>query len=195
METEGAITNVMKIFNTGKTYVGNVVANDDASTRVILKHSHRDKKRKADEMGLPYDRPQYNGGGYKPDHGRLPLHHPEPSFFADVNHHIRNKSKQEYTHAREALTLSKCTKMDAARLKRNFSLAVHSYRHKRQQLDEFKVNVCSIIHHHFGDHSRCSVDWCPFFTYCPRSGKTTKNKVQVQSQGQRFISSAKNNRR
>ena len=81
MESEGAITNVLNIFNAGKAYVGKVVADDDSSTRVVLKHSHKDKKKQADAMELLYVIPQYDGGGYKSDHGRLPMEHPEPTFW------------------------------------------------------------------------------------------------------------------
>ena len=162
MEAKGAVGNVLGIYHTGKAYVAEVVADDDSSTRSLLRHSHKDKKRKADELGESYELPRYDGGGLKPDHGMLPLHHPEPVFFADVNHRLRSKSKKEYAHAREPLYKSKCTKMDAARLKRNFSLCVHTYRRKRRRLDEFKTNVRSIIHHHFGDHSTCNIDWCPY---------------------------------
>ena len=102
MEAEGAIRNVLDIFNTGLTYVGEVVADNDSSSRILLKHSHKDRKRKADALGEVYEMPRYNDGSLKPDHGRLPLNHPEPFFLLDVNHRLRNKSKKQYAYARQA---------------------------------------------------------------------------------------------
>ena len=84
MEAEGAVCNVLGIFNKGEAFVGEVVADNNSLTWVLLKHSHRDKKRKAEEMGQNYKLPRYEKGGLKPDHSKLPLDHPEPVFQSQI---------------------------------------------------------------------------------------------------------------
>ena len=72
--------------------------------------------------------------------------------------------------------------MDAARLKRNFSLCVHTYCRKRRRLNEFKANCRCIIHHHFGDHSQCSLEWCPFLrlAHDPSKQKELKYRCKIK---------------
>ena len=54
MEPEGAIKNVLHIYNTGKVFIGEVMSDDYVLLRTLLCHSHKSWKQKAEEMGETY---------------------------------------------------------------------------------------------------------------------------------------------
>ena len=51
--------------------------------------------------------------------------------------------------------------MDAARLKRNGSLAVYNNRESAESIPIYRNIIMSVVEHHFNNHNDCG-DWCPF---------------------------------
>ena len=82
---------------------------------------------------------------------------------------MRNVWKSIQT-SKEKKEDSKCTKMDARRLKRNTGLAVHANRLQAESLEIYKKNILSIMEHHFNNHADCG-NWCPFLQ-CEGDKKT-----------------------
>jgi hypothetical protein len=139
-----------------------ICADDDSSTRALLKWSNADymKNNNTNEPPtVPITRGKNKGMLHPhPDRGRLPAEIPEPTFVADPNHR-----KKVLTG--ELITLDKAkvadkatmTRMDSTRLGKNFGYMIRTLKN----LDE--TQYCragsAVLEHHFDNHEHCGA-WC-----------------------------------
>ena len=133
---------------------------DDTATKCLLRQKYKEQQEEAHKKNMVYVWPMQKGKQDK-DTGMLPLSHPNPVFLADPNHRLRGMFGKIYKLATKKKEDSKCTKMDAARLKYNGTIAVHSNRKNAESLELFSKFIMTVVEHQFNNHSDCG-DWCPF---------------------------------
>jgi hypothetical protein len=158
MEAMGAATIVSRLFANivEKSYVANLVTDDDSSVCKILTHSYRElvdalKMTEAEWLW-------YVNGKKKPDNGLLHILHAIINLLADKGHRVRGYSSYIFAESVKPLVNScGCTKVDAERMKRRLSwtLRLHCF----GMYHEFETAVRAILEHHFNNHQYCG-DWC-----------------------------------
>ena len=60
---------------------------------------------------------------------------------------------------KERKKITKMTRVDCQRLKRNF--AYWLWRYNGQSREEFVKNAPAVLYHHFNEHKYCDPVWCP----------------------------------
>jgi hypothetical protein len=140
-----------------------ICADDDASTRALLKWSNTDYKSNNNTLNepmAPISRGK-NKGQLKThnDRGQLPGYTPEPTFVADPNHRKKLVTGELYglvtAKVKDRVTM---TKMDATRLGKNFGYMI---RNLKNILPDCYIDACkAVLDHHFDDHQMCG-PWCP----------------------------------
>ena len=96
-------------------------------------------------------------GGKKKCYGVLPIEHPRVFFFADRNHRARTYGKAVWALALAPKKTSKCSKLDARRLQRNYAYMIHG--NATKSFEELKIAAEAALEHHFDNHSKCGT-WC-----------------------------------
>ena len=192
MEAYGAAHNVKYLFENYNCYVQTVVMDDDSSSKSVLKTKLADQEKLAKKEGKPFVWPK-TGKDKKVkvrDTGRLPISHKKICFLSDINHRLKNKGSLEFNLARLKKDKSICTKTDAYRMKRNFSICLHSYR--RQGYLMMKYQLKNLVRHHFGDHRRCGQNWCPYHIKANNKEKQSKLKYRNKKKQKKFYYQMKN---
>jgi hypothetical protein len=161
---EACLLMVVDLYNNANCIVFRICADDDASTRSLLRWSNADYMRNNGTTEVPkvFVTKGPNKGVKqqpRPDRGRLPGHIPEPLFVADPNHR-----RKVFTGELLTLKMSKVatrftmTKMDCTRLGKNFGYMVRTL--KRRPEAEWEGAGRAVIEHHFDNHEFCG-EWCP----------------------------------
>jgi hypothetical protein len=156
---------VVELYEVRLVAVHRICADDDASTRSLLRWSNDDWMKNNNTTIKP--RISVVTGGVDtgrsvpcPDKGRLPGHIiPEPKFVTNPNH--RKKVFMKHLHALKAMKASKrctITRMDITRLGKNlFGYMARGLR--RHPEEEWTDAGKAVIEHHFDNHSHCGA-WC-----------------------------------
>ena len=160
MEAHGASINVNWLYERFNCIVDTIIMDDDSSSKNVLKCKYADRQEEARKRGEVYAWPKYKSGGKRRDTGTLPLEHGDVNFKADINHRLRAKSKKEYALANGPKYKSECTKVDAARLKRNMSRAV--FQNRSKPFHKLKRSSIAALEHLFDDHRWCDASWCRY---------------------------------
>ena len=119
MEATAALEMVKRVFEHEhvKAFVAEMVIDDDASTRALLRHSLEELLVKVTDFNWPRD---VKGRKLPKNVGKLPWDHPVIKFLADLTHRIRTFGKHVFQLAAAPKSTSTCTLVDAYHLKRNF---------------------------------------------------------------------------
>jgi hypothetical protein len=137
MESDAAVAMCTHVHNKfqGKVYISNFISDDDASTRKLLTNS--------------------------PGNPLLPQDFATPTFLADLNHRIKCLAKPVFGLASLSKKISRVTRADALRIKRNYAWYFKSCIQNTQcNFKQFKDGCKAPLHHHFGEHHWCNSDWC-----------------------------------
>jgi hypothetical protein len=164
MEPEACLSMIIDLHDNANCVVFRICADDDASTRSLIRWSNADHMRNHGTTEVPkvfVSRGPNKGVKQqpRPDRGRLPGHIPEPLFVADPNHR-----RKVYTGELLTVKMSKVaerftmTKMDCTRLGKNFGYMVRTL--KRRPEEEWEARGRAVIEHHFDNHEFCG-EWCP----------------------------------
>jgi hypothetical protein len=164
MELEACLSMIVDLFDNANCVVFRICADDDASTRSLLRWSNADYMHNNGTTEVPkvFVSKGPNKGVKqqpRPDRGKLPGHVPEPLFVADPNHR-----RKVYTGELLSVKMSKVadrftmTKMDCTRLGKNFGYMVRTL--KRRPEEEWETAGRAVIEHHFDNHEFCGA-WCP----------------------------------
>jgi hypothetical protein len=164
MEPEACLDMVTDLHNSWCVIVARICADDDASTRSLLRWSNADHMTNTGTTTVPkvlVTRGPNKGVKQqdRPDRGRLPGNIPEPVFVADPNHR-----KKVFTGDLYALKTSKVAErftmsmMDVTRLGKNFGYMVRNL--KKRPESEWEDASKAVLEHHFDNHTHCG-RWCP----------------------------------
>jgi hypothetical protein len=139
-----------------------ICADDDSSTRSLLKWSNADymKNNNTNTPPLVAITKGKNAGRphVHPDRGRLPADVPEPCFVSDPNHR-----KKVLTGELIALDKAKVadkatmTRMDSTRLGKNFGYMIRTL--KTLEESQYCKAGSAVLEHHFDNHEYCGA-WC-----------------------------------
>ena len=153
MEAEGALQLCIKAHN--RSYnIGVIVSDDDSTMRAVLRHSHTDKTNK----DANYKWPRNSKTNIKvKDTGRLPLHIPEPTFYADPSHRTKIVAKKFFALKTMGKTKSEITMADCLRMKKYHGYFLKQNRHKTKE--EFAKAAKAPLEHLFDNHEFCG-SWC-----------------------------------
>ena len=111
------------------------ISNDDASTRKLLTNSATNPL--------------------------LPTDFVTPTFLADLNDRIKCLAKPVFKLASLSKKISRVTRADALKVKRNYAWYFKScIKNKQCTFKQFKDGSRAPLHHHFGEHHWCSAAWC-----------------------------------
>ena len=69
-------------------------------------------------------------------------------------------------------------------MKRNFSLCLHSHRHYGYII--MKRQLRNLVRHHFGNHKKCSKNWCPYHLNSNNKEKQMKLKYRNKKKHKKF---------
>jgi hypothetical protein len=144
-------------------HVAMICADDDASTRSLLKWTNTDhmaNNNTTEPPMVPITKgPNKGRMQVRPDRGRLPADVPEPSFVADPNHWKKVLTGELYT-LEKAKVAERATmnRLDCAKLGKNFGYMIRSLPRKQTD-EEIFVAGKAVLEHHFDNHQYCG-DWC-----------------------------------
>ena len=162
MEPKACLDMVINLYDNFHCIVSRICADDDSSTRSMLKWSNADYMRnnKTDVQPMQAITKGPNKGKLqvRPDKGKLPSHVPEPVFVADPNHRrkvltgellqlLSNKVADKFT----------LTKMDVTRIGKNFSYMIRQL--PRMDEEQYVSAAKAVLDHHFDSHEFCGA-WC-----------------------------------
>jgi hypothetical protein len=162
MEPIACLELVIDLYDKFNCSIDLICADDDSSTRSLLKWSNADYMANNNTTDPPLVAitrgPNQGKPHVRPDRGRLPAHIPEPSFVADPNHR-----KKVLTGELIALDKAKVsekatmTRMDSTRVGKNFGYMIRTLRHLTEA--QYCNAGKAVIEHHFDNHEYCGV-WC-----------------------------------
>jgi hypothetical protein len=162
MEPQACLSMVVSTFDRYHVVVERICADDDSSTRALLKWSNADYMRNNNttiQPTVPKTKGKEKGKLHiRPDRGQLPPHVPEPLFVADPNHRkkvltgefmkiLNDKVANKFTF----------TKVDATRIGKNFAYMVRQL--PKMQEEEYETAGKAVLAHHFDNHEFCG-PWC-----------------------------------
>jgi hypothetical protein len=151
-----------------------ICADDDSSTRALLKWSNADYMKNNNTTTPPLVEiskgPNKGKPHPRPDRGRLPPDIPEPSFVADPNHR-KKVLTGELIAMDKAKVADKATmtRMDSTRIGKNFGYMIRTL--KTMEESEYVNAASAVIEHHFDNHEHCG-QWCRRRTMTVRLSKT-----------------------
>ena len=158
MEAQACLNMVVELHNKYKCYVSKICADDDASTRSMLKWSNDDYMRINNTTVYPTSvitkGPNKGKLQKRANNRRLPPQIPEPFFVANPNH--RKKVLTGELLALAAFPVSnKCgmTKMDANRIGKNFAYMICQLPRLREE--QYLLAGKAVLDHHFDCHDFC----------------------------------------
>jgi hypothetical protein len=163
MEPTSCLEMVIDLFDNKFVVVQQICADDDSSTRALLKWSNEDYRKNTNTNEAPTvpisKGPNKGQPQSRPDRGRLPGHIPEPTFVADPNHRKKLVTGELYAimklKVKERATM---TKMDCTRVGKNFGYMIRSL--KTLPETEYVTAGKAVLEHHFDEHTLCGA-WCP----------------------------------
>jgi hypothetical protein len=94
----------------------------------------------------------------KKENGKLPLRDTVIQLIANINHRVRTFGGYLWKLEKTGEIMTKLTKVDCQRLKRNFLYWLWRYNGKTRE--EFVNNAPAVLYHHFNDHTHCDPAWC-----------------------------------
>jgi hypothetical protein len=166
MEPLACLLMTEELFRDYNCVVDMICADDDSSTRALLKWSNADNMKnnntttpppvpitKGKNKGMPHVRP---------DKGKLSAEIPEPTFVADPNHR-----KKVLTGELIALDTAKVaekatmTRMDSTRLGKNFGYMIRCL--PKLPEEQYCTAAAAVLEHHFDNHAHCG-EWCRWKT-------------------------------
>jgi hypothetical protein len=164
MEPAACLDMVVDLYRTRFVTVGLICADNDASTRSLLKWSNADYMKNNNTIEPPKCEitkgPNKGKLHPRPDRGRLPGDVPEPMFVADPNHR-----KKVLTGELIAMLTAKkadkatLTRNDTTRIGKNFGYMIRAL--PRFTTDEQITTAGkAVLEHHFDNHEFCG-RWCP----------------------------------
>ena len=120
-----------------------IVSDDDSTMRAVLKHPI---------IGV-------RGQVLKTSKGKFGVQIPEPSFLADLSHHI----KVVANHIFYIVNYSKaqicgCTRADSLRLKKDWGYMIK--KNRKKTIEELGSASTVPLEHMFICHENCSAEWC-----------------------------------
>jgi hypothetical protein len=162
MEPQACLDMVVDLYNKHKVVVDMICADDDSSTRALLRWSNEDhmKNNNTDTMPQVPITKGINKGKLqdRPDKGRLPGNVPEPSFVADPNHQKKVLTGElialQNARAAEKKTMPR---MDSTRIGKNFGYMILSL--SRMPEAQYCSAGTAVLKHHFDMHDHCG-PWC-----------------------------------
>jgi hypothetical protein len=162
MEPAACLDQVVDLFNNRYCIVANIVCDDDASTRSLLKWSNADYM-KNNKTTVPPKIPISRGKNKgklqpRPDKGKLPANIPEPKFLADPNHRRKVLSGELIAlSAMKVADKATMTRMDVTRITKNFGYMIRALPAMKEE-DYFAAGK-AVLEHHFDNHKYCGA-WC-----------------------------------
>jgi hypothetical protein len=153
MEAIGSSRIVLRLFNSGGSFVLEYVSDDDSSTKKVLRHRYVDQL----EAGIIENYPRYANGKKKNDNGLLPIGHPVITWLADRNHRIRGVARKIFSLCNKKKDECIGNNHDAERMKRCIAYAVQQ--NCRTDKGTMREGIKTAVEHHFGSHDDCG-DWC-----------------------------------
>jgi hypothetical protein len=162
MEPIACLDLTIMLYRESNCAIEMICADDDSSTRALLKWSNADymkNNKTTSPPTVPITKGPNKGKGHvRPDRGRLPADIPEPSFVADPNHR-----KKVLTGELIALDKGKVadkatmTRMDSTRLGKNFGYMIRTLKDMNESL--YETAGSAVLEHHFDNHEHCG-QWC-----------------------------------
>jgi hypothetical protein len=162
MEPIACLELTVELYRKYHCCIGLICADDDSSTRALLKWSNADYMKNnntSEPPQVPITKGPNQGKPHpRPDRGRLPADIPEPSFVADPNHR-----KKVLTGELIALDKAKVsekatmTRMDSTRIGKNFGYMIRTL--KDLQECQYVNAGKAVLEHHFDNHDHCG-PWC-----------------------------------
>jgi hypothetical protein len=169
MEPQACLDLTVFLYEKYKCVVELICADDDSSTRSLMKWSNADymfNNKTTDAPTIPISKgPNQGKMRVRPDYGKLPREIPEPVFVADPNHR-RKVFVGELIALDKAKVADKqtMTRMDSTRLGKNFSYMIrtlHKIPEGPDQDDKYIAAGKAVLEqHHFDNHEFCGI-WCP----------------------------------
>lgn len=178
MEPQSCLEMVIDLHNNKRVITELICADDDASTRSLLRWSNADYKinnNTAEAPKILVSKGPNKGIKHvvRPDKGKLPGNIPEPRFVADPNHRRKGLTGECYKLYSQSKKLRMTmTKMDCQRLGRNYGYFVRSLGTIPE--DEYLQSSEAVLDHHFDIHTNCCSTWCK------RKNMTAEEKAASQ---------------
>ena len=137
--------------------IDTLITDDDSSMKAKLKWSNDDYMLNTNTT----ERPKIvnkNGNLYRPNHGALTRHIPEPKFMADPNHRKKTLNGELYRHFKKRKAeRSGLTKVDILRIVTNFAYMVRTLH--ATPVEDHPSCGKAVVEHHFDNHEDCG-DFC-----------------------------------
>jgi hypothetical protein len=162
MEPLACLAMVVNLFEQYNVVVQRIVADDDSSTRALLKWSNADymiNHRTNVPPTIPISKGPNKGKPHpRPDKGRLPASIPEPIFVADPGHRKKVLTGEfQKLLAKPVNGRFTFTKADSIRIGKNFAYMIRQL--PRLPESEYENTGKAVLGHHFDDHTHCG-PWC-----------------------------------
>jgi hypothetical protein len=167
MEPQACLDMLVDLFNNKHCLVDLICADDDATTRSLLKWSNEDYMKNnntTDPPLVPVSRGPNAGVKMilRPNRGRLPADIPEPTFVADPYHRKKVLTGELYAlEVAKKAEKATMTRMDSTRIGKNFGYMIQALpKMAEDQDDEVLLRAGkAVLEHHFDNHEYCG-DWC-----------------------------------
>lgn len=175
MEPIACLDMTVNLFKKQRVAVSTICADDDASTRSLLRWSNADYKinHNTNEVPkIPVSKGINKGKKMvaRPDKGKLPGYIVEPKFVADPNHRRKGLTGALYQLASQKVALRHTmTKMDAQRIGRNYGYFIRSLPGIPE--DQYEHRALAVLEHHFDSHDYCG-------PWCKRKMMTTQERAE-----------------
>jgi hypothetical protein len=156
MEGQGCVDSFNELW-LNNCIVAQNVSDDDSTIRSLLK---RPFQALIDAKIIDSWPMTDSGKSKKTCRGILPMENGEVEHLADINHRCRCLGKYLFRLANKNRSETECTKVDAERIKRNWSYCVHSG--TDIPFDEFCTTMKAPLEHLFNNHDYCNAEWCRY---------------------------------
>jgi len=155
MESRAGAILLTRMHDEKQIRIRNMISDDDSTIRAKCQHSFADQIATGEITAIP----RLPDGRKAPDHGILPVRVNKPRrWLADPSHHTKVVGKHFFKLASGPRKTTKCTKLDALRLKRNFGYFQKQLRTKSFEI--FRQGSKAVLAHHFNEHENCDPSWC-----------------------------------
>lgn len=164
MEPQSCLEMLVDLDRKKKVSISMICADDDASTRSLLRWSNADHMKNNNTTEAPkvlVTRGPNKGKKFitRPDKGKLPGDIPEPEFVADPNHRRKGLTGELYKlFSKSVKAKQTITKMDCQRLGRNYGYFIRSLGSIPEEEYLFKAEA--VLNHHYDIHTNCNPTWC-----------------------------------
>ena len=163
MEPIACLEMAVDMYRNKQCVVAFICADDDASTRSLLKWSNADHMKNNNQQEpplVPITRgPNKGRMQVRPDRGRLPADIPEPTFVADPNHRKKVLTGELYLLEKAKVAdKATMTRMDSTRIGKNFGYMIRSLPRMKSEVEYITAGK-AVLEHHFDNHLYCGA-WC-----------------------------------